>query len=327
MDYSLYSKDALIQRIKQLERLNYELLKERDDELSYAWTGSLGRWYLDFSSSLVVFNAQKVLALGYTLDEIPHPTPYTFFTNLLHPDDYLKTMKSMLDNMNKITPVYEVEYRIRAKDGSYKWFYDRGLVTQRDENNKATFAAGIVFDITNKKEEEMNLLKERQDFKHSSLTDVLTGIMNRRAILDELSKRMNRHIYNFEHLSIIMIDIDDFKPVNDKFGHLTGDKVLIKIAQKISESIRGFDTVGRYGGEEFLVILPNTDLNNAYKASERIRLNIENTVFEDVGKVTISAGYVEFKNETIDELIDLADQNLYKAKNAGKNTVYGNLQQ
>lgn len=327
MDYSLYSKDALIQRIKQLERLNYELLKERDDELSYAWTGSLGRWYLDFSSSLVVFNAQKVLALGYTLDEIPHPTPYTFFTNLLHPDDYLKTMKSMLDNMNNITPVYEVEYRIRAKDGSYKWFYDRGLVTQRDENNKATFAAGIVFDITNKKEEEMNLLKERQEFKHSSLTDVLTGIMNRRAILDELSKRMNRHIYNFEHLSIIMIDIDDFKPVNDKFGHLTGDKVLIKIAQKISESIRGFDTVGRYGGEEFLVILPNTDLNNAYKASERIRLNIENTVIEDVGKVTISAGYVEFKNETIDELIDLADQNLYKAKNAGKNTVYGNLQQ
>jgi diguanylate cyclase len=327
MDYSLYSKDALIQRIKQLERLNYELLKESDDELSYAWTGSLGRWYLDFSSSLVVFNAQKVLALGYTLDEIPHPTPYTFFTNLLHPDDYLKTMKSMLDNMNNITPVYEVEYRIRAKDGSYKWFYDRGLVTQRDENNKATFAAGIVFEITNKKEEEMNLLKERQEFKHSSLTDVLTGIMNRRAVLDELSKRMNRHIYNFEHLSIIMIDIDDFKPVNDKFGHLTGDKVLIKIAQKISESIRDFDTVGRYGGEEFLVILPNTDLNNAYKASERIRLNIENTIFEDVGKVTISAGYVEFKNETIDELIDLADQSLYKAKNAGKNTVYGNLQQ
>lgn len=326
MDYSQYSKDALILRIKQLERLNFELLKENDDQLSYAWTGSLGRWYLDFSSSLVVFNAQKVLALGYTLDEIPHPTPYTFFTNLVHPDDYMNTMKSMRDNMSNITPVYEVEYRIKAKDGSWKWFYDRGLVTQRDENNNPTFAAGIVFDITNKKEEELNLLKESQEFKQSSLTDALTGIMNRRAILDELSKRMNKHIYNFEHLSIIMIDIDDFKLINDKHGHLKGDRILIKIAQKISEAIRGLDTVGRYGGEEFLVILPNTDLDNAQKASERIRYSIENTVFEDAGKVTISGGYVEYNNESIEELIDLADQNLYKAKSTGKNNVYGNLQ-
>jgi diguanylate cyclase (GGDEF)-like protein len=176
------------------------------------------------------------------------------------------------------------------------------------------------------KEEELLLLKESQEFKHSSLTDALTGIMNRRAILDELSKRMNRHIYNFKHLSIIMIDIDDFKLINDKFGHLMGDKVLVEIAQKINEVIRGFDTVGRYGGEEFLVILPNTDLDNAYKASERIRLNIEKTLFENVGEITISAGYVEYKNESMDELIDLADQNLYKAKNAGKNRVYGNLQ-
>jgi len=326
MDYSQYSKDALILLIKQLERLNIELLKENDDELSYAWTGSLGRWYLDFSSGYVVFNAQKVLALGYTLDEIPYPTPYTFFTNLVHPDDYMKTMKSMRDNMNNITPVYEVEYRIKAKDGSWKWFYDRGLVSQRDENNNATFAAGIVFDITNKKEEEFNILKESQKFEQSSLTDALTGIMNRRAILDELSKRMNRHIYNFEHLSIIMIDIDDFKLINDKFGHIKGDKVLVEITQKITEAIRGFDTVGRYGGEEFLVILPNTDLRNAHKASERIRLNIEKALFEEVGKITISAGYVEYKNESMDELIDLADKNLYKAKNAGKNRVYGNLQ-
>lgn len=326
MDYTQYSKDALILLIKQLERLNIELLKENDDELSYAWTGSLGRWYLDFSSGYVVFNAQKVLALGYTLDEIPYPTPYTFFTNLVHPDDYMKTMKSMRDNMNNITPVYEVEYRIKAKDGSWKWFYDRGLVSQRDENNNATFAAGIVFDITNKKEEEFNILKESQKFEQSSLTDALTGIMNRRAILDELSKRMNRHIYNFEHLSIIMIDIDDFKLINDKFGHIKGDKVLVEITQKITEAIRGFDTVGRYGGEEFLVILPNTDLRNAHKASERIRLNIEKALFEEVGKITISAGYVEYKNESMDELIDLADKNLYKAKNAGKNRVYGNLQ-
>lgn len=326
MDYTQNTKEELILRINQLERLNLELLKENDEELSFAWTGSLGKWYLDFSSGFVVFNSLKIQALGYTLDEVPYPTPYTFFTSLVHPDDYVKTMKSMRDNMLQNTPVYEVEYRIRAKDGSWKWYYDRGLVTQRDENNNATFAAGIVFDITNKKEDELRMLKESQEFKQSSLTDALTGIMNRRAILDELSKRMNHHIYNFEHLSILMIDIDDFKKINDEFGHLKGDEVLITVSQKISEAIREFDTVGRYGGEEFLVVLPNADLQIAHHVSERIRFHIEHTLFETIGKVTISGGYVEYTNETIQELIDIADHHLYQAKRSGKNRVNGNFQ-
>jgi len=293
MDYSHYTNDELILRIKQLERLNLELLKENDDDLSLAWTGSLGKWYLDFSSGYATYNTQKILALGYTMDEVPQPTPYTFFTNLIHPDDYDKTMKSMRDNMLQNTPVYEVEYRILAKDGSWKWYYDRGLVTQRDENNNATFAAGIVFDITNKKEDELRKLKESQEFKQSSLTDALTGIMNRRAILDELSRRMNHHIYNFEHLSILMIDIDDFKKINDEFGHIRGDEVLITVSHKISEAIREFDTVGRYGGEEFLVVLPNANLQSAHDVSERIRSNIEKILFETIGQVTISGCYVE----------------------------------
>lgn len=325
MDYTHFTKEALILRIKQLERLNNELLKENDDDLSYAWTGSLGKWYLDFSSGYAVFNVQKVLSLGYSMDEVPHPTPYTFFTNLIHPDDYDKTMKSMLDNMHNVSPVYEIEYRIRSKDGTYKWFYDRGRVTQRDEEGHATFAAGIVFDITDKKEDELRLLKESQDFKRSSLTDPLTNIMNRRAILDELTKRMNRHIYNFEHLSILMLDIDDFKYINDHYGHLKGDEVLIKVTQIITEAIRGIDTVGRYGGEEFLVIFPNTDLQNAHNASERIRTNIENADFSGIGKITVSGGYIEYKDESIEELIDKADQNLYEAKRTGKNRVIGNL--
>ena len=157
MNYNLYTKEALIKRIEQLERLNSELLRENDSTLTFAWSGNLGQWYLDFESGEVVFNMIKAQALGYAIEEIPTPTPYTFFTTLLHPDDYFPVMKNMKDHMDNLSDVYEVEYRIKAKDGSYKWFYDRGKVTQRDSNQKALLAAGIVFDITSKKLNELKI--------------------------------------------------------------------------------------------------------------------------------------------------------------------------
>ena len=327
MNYKKYTKESLIKRIEQLERLNIELLKENDSTINFAWSGNLGQWYLDFESNEVIFNTLKIQVLGYSLDEIPQPTPYSFFTALLHPDDYLPVMKNMKDHMDNLSDVYEVEYRIKAKDGSYKWFYDRGKVTQRDRNNKPLLAAGIVFDITSKKMNEIKLIEEKQILKKASMTDPLTGILNRRAILDELSQRMNHHLYDFEHLSVLMIDIDFFKEVNDTFGHVVGDKVLKKVAGIISQVIRGLDSVGRYGGEEFLVVFPNTNYDNAFGASERIRQRIEETVFEDVGKLTISGGFVCFKNETIEELIQKADQCMYNAKRNGRNRIEGSPQE
>ena len=280
MNYQRLSKEALIRRIEQLERLNLELFRENDSTLTFAWSGNLGQWYLDFITGEVSYNRLKVEILGYSQDDIPNPVPYSFFTSLIHPDDYLPVMKNMKDHMDNLTNVYEVEYRIKAKDGTYKWFYDRGKVTQRDKNNQAVLAAGIVFDITQKKLNEMRLIEEKKKLITESLTDPLTGILNRRAILEELSQRMNHHLYDFEHLSILMLDIDLFKKINDNYGHIVGDKVLIKVSEIISQLIRGFDTVGRYGGEEFLVILPNTNSENAYKAAERIRKKIEET--EDI---------------------------------------------
>lgn len=232
----------------------------------------------------------------------------------------------MKDHMDNFTNVYEVEYRIKANDGTYKWFYDRGKVTQRDKNNQAVLAAGIVFDITQKKLNEMRLIEEKKKLITESLTDPLTGILNRRAILEELSQRMNHHLYDFEHLSILMLDIDFFKKINDNYGHIVGDKVLIKVSEIISQLIRGFDTVGRYGGEEFLVILPNTNSENAYKAAERIRKKIEETEFDDIEHLTVSIGFTSYTDESIESLINKADQNLYEAKRNGRNKVVGNPQ-
>ena len=326
MNYQRLFKEALIRRIEQLERLNLELFRENDSTLTFAWSGNLGQWYLDFITGEVSYNRLKVEILGYSQEDIPNPVPYSFFTSLIHPDDYLPVMKNMKDHMDNLTNVYEVEYRIKAKDGTYKWFYDRGKVTQRDKNNQAVLAAGIVFDITQKKLNEMRLIEEKKKLITESLTDPLTGILNRRAILEELSQRMNHHLYDFEHLSILMLDIDFFKKINDNYGHIVGDKVLIKVLEIISQLIRGFDTVGRYGGEEFLVILPNTNSENAYKAAERIRKKIEETEFDDIEHLTVSIGFTSYADESIESLINKADQNLYEAKRTGRNKVVGNPQ-
>ena len=322
MDYTQYSKEALINRIEQLERLNKELLHENDDFLDFAWTGNLGRWYLDFTTGNVVFNPLKIKVLGYEMSEIPFPTPYSFFTDALHPDDHKSTMQAMLDAMFQIKPVYECEYRIKTKDGQYRWYYDRGTITQRDKDGKALFAAGIVFDVTDKKNDEFLLKEENRSLSIEAYTDPLTQISNRRALQDELEQLVNPHIRIQRPLSIILFDIDNFKQFNDEYGQLAGDKVLKSVANELNQSIRGFDTLGRYGGEEFLIILPNTNLDKALRAAERARQSIETLVIDGLPKVTVSGGVVQREeDESIETMIDRADHKLYQAKNQGRNRV------
>lgn len=152
-DYSNYSVDQLIARIEELEMLNHELLKEKEQEtkLEFSWSGNLGHWYWNLVTNTVTFDPLKIIALGYKKEEIPENVTYQFFTERLHPDDYEKTMQAMKDHLYGNADVYEVEYRIRMNTGEYKWYYDRGRITQYSEDGKPIFIAGIVFDITEKK--------------------------------------------------------------------------------------------------------------------------------------------------------------------------------
>lgn len=162
MDYSKYTCEQLIERINELEMLNKELLKEKEQEnrLDFAWSGNLGHWYWNMKTNSVVFNKLKVTTLGYTMDEVPNKVNYQFFTEKLYPDDYQNTMNAMTRHFNGEASAYETEYRIQAKDKSWKWYYDRGKITQRDINGKPIFVAGIVFDITARKEQESELKKQ-----------------------------------------------------------------------------------------------------------------------------------------------------------------------
>ena len=319
------TREQLTDRIRELELLNKELLSEREAEtrLDFAWTGNLGHWYYNIEANRVVFNPLKIEAMGYTMEELPERVPYQFFTEKLHPDDYRPTMSAMVEHMQHNTPIYEVEYRIRTKDGQYKWFYDRGKITQRDGSGKPLFAAGIVFDITDKKMQELSMEQTVEALEIESKTDSLTGIFNRRAIMEELENRMVESSMKKSPLCIAMFDIDHFKRINDTKGHVFGDQILTKVADIIKRTLRGVDSVGRYGGEEFLVVLPNTDAANGVFVADRIRKRIEDHDFGDGFCVTVSGGVKLYSGEDRSRLIEGADQNLYAAKESGRNRVIG----
>jgi len=161
------------------------------------------------------------------------------------------------------------------------------------------------------------------NLEHLSSTDPLTQVTNRIA----LDKALYNEKYRFERYAspcaVILLDIDHFKAVNDSYGHMLGDRVLIAIAEILTSSTRESDLVGRWGGEEFMVICTNTDLKGARVLAELIRKRIDEQTFEEVGHLTASFGVSEFiHGATIESIINHADQALYRAKGAGRNRVF-----
>jgi len=166
------------------------------------------------------------------------------------------------------------------------------------------------------------LLQKNEILKKLSITDGLTGLFNHRYITDALSRLIEENNRYKEPLSISMLDIDNFKKSNDEYGHLFGDEVLVRTANSIESCLRKTDLVGRYGGEEFLVLFAHTNLKGAVESVERIIKSVENLKWENKNIiVTISAGVCEKKDENTSALLKKADDLLYTAKQKGKNRV------
>lgn len=320
MDYSNFSKEDLLEKIRELETLNEQLLKEKQEEtmLKFSWSGNLGHWYWDIISNKVTFNPLKVTTLGYSIEEIPKNISYQYFTEKLHKEDHKKAMQAMMDHLYGKKSVYEVEYRIKCKDGSYKWYYDRGKITKRNKDGKAIFLAGIVFDITDKKLQEEALVKENIMLDSISKTDELTKLNNRRVLFETLKTKLETKNYVF---SVALFDIDDFKKVNDTLGHVYGDKVLADVAGLLVKNVRKKDIVGRYGGEEFLIIFDGLNEQEAYGVCSRILKAVEEKYQSSQIKTTLSCGLKEYDNENLTEFLNKVDNNLYFAKKNGKNKV------
>jgi len=173
-------------------------------------------------------------------------------------------------------------------------------------------------------------LKHFQRFssvKNMAIYDTLTTLYNRRYLEERLVAEAQKSFYGGSTLSLVMVDIDHFKKVNDTFGHTDGDKVLQEIASLLKSAVRKKDTIARYGGEEFLLVLPDADVEEASMIAERVRKLIENTLFE-VGNtrihMTVSLGISNFPThhpKSKEDLVKKADQALYDAKRGGRNRV------
>lgn len=169
------------------------------------------------------------------------------------------------------------------------------------------------------------LIELAQNHEYAARTDELTGLSNRRDMLNQLAGEFSRYQRSGHHFSIALIDLDLFKTINDRFGHDAGDDVLRRFSDLIKNVIRQTDIAARWGGEEFLVLLPDTSLLQALTLAERLRAEVADTRFES-GKshipVTISAGVCSIANaNTLDDLLKQADINLYSAKEAGRNQI------
>jgi diguanylate cyclase (GGDEF)-like protein len=174
-----------------------------------------------------------------------------------------------------------------------------------------------------------SLIQAREELREQAMHDSLTHLLNRRAIMDFLVVELSRATRDRKPLSVMMVDIDHFKSVNDRFGHPAGDAVLCEVSRRLRASIRTYDNVGRFGGEEFLVVAPGSDEAPGLAQAERLRQVISSqpiTVNDISIDVTVSAGVAtshELKAQHMEALLSAADKALYRAKEKGRNRVEG----
>jgi diguanylate cyclase (GGDEF)-like protein len=164
---------------------------------------------------------------------------------------------------------------------------------------------------------------EAQNRRLSELAeqDRMTGLLNHEAVLRRLEAEIDRARRIAYPLSIFLFDLDDFKRVNDEFGHQSGDRVLKTLSAELRAEVRSTDVVGRYGGEEFLVVMPATDSGQAARFAERFRSVAEETDYGEGLRLTVSGGIAQWTGQSASDLVRTADRNLYEAKRTGKNRI------
>jgi len=304
--------------VSQLKRTEV-VLKEQAEQLRFVLEGAdLGFWDWNVRTGTVMRNERWAKMLGYTHAEIENTTMQ--WSDFVHPDDRERAWASINAVLEGRAATHKLEYRMRHKDGCYRWILDQANVTQRDEHGRPVRMCGTHADVTERK-----LLEE--EVTRQARTDYLTGVFNRRHFMTLGSTEIERARRYGSELSLLMLDIDFFKRINDRYGHRTGDSVLKKLTELCQVGLRSLDVFGRLGGEEFAILLPETDQTAAAEVAERLRLIVsEARVPTDVGPAvsfTVSMGVSSMSptTEGIDDLLSAADRAMYEAKHAGRNMV------
>ena len=237
--------------------------------------------------------------------------------------------KKVIFDIFLIVTVNTIAFLVFSKIDALEWLYDYSLDHEKYELDEVivlffTLSISMVFFSIRRWREAIELLKVVETI---AVKDPLTGIFNRRYFNDVLITEIKRSKRTGDIFSLVMLDIDHFKKVNDNYGHSVGDKVICQFSEILVNLSRESDIVSRWGGEEFIILCPKTKINGASKLGKKILQSIRNFQFISVGQVTTSIGVADFnKNDTLESIVKRVDNCLYKAKNSGRDNMITTLE-
>ena len=236
----------------------------------------------------------------------------------IYPDDLEYAERSLAEVLVK-GAVEDREYRIIAGNGQIRWLSDKCFINRKAEPGQPVIVVGIAEDITEKKLLESEL-------QRLATTDVLTQSSNRRHFFDCAHREFEQALHQRTPLAFLLLDIDDFKVINDTYGHQEGDNVLQRIAECGRATLRRGDVFGRIGGEEFAAVFPGCAPDMAMQVAERLQREIQRLSFshgDQTFGITVSQGLTSLtaEDESVDNLFARADAAMYQAKHQGKNRI------
>lgn len=296
------------------EKATREALAESEARLTLALEGAdLGLWHWDIEDHHFQCSGRAASLLGYRPNQLAHSL--RSIIDLAHPDDRSLLIEAMSQHLDGHQKSFEHRLRMRRVRGTYCWMLVKGRVTKRDElSGKPLRVSGTMMDVTRWKALERRLTV-------LATIDELTGLLNRRSGAAVLDATIDNSLKDGHALSLVLFDIDHFKSLNDAHGHQAGDHALKQLGRVLKANLRSSDRAIRWGGEEFVLVLPSTPASGAYAQAERLFRQIASMppVAPGADPLTASMGVVTWQpGEDAQTLVKRADRLMYGAKQAGR---------
>jgi diguanylate cyclase (GGDEF)-like protein/PAS domain S-box-containing protein len=306
-------RTGILRDVTTRENLQAQLRRSEERYLLAARGANDGLWDWNLVTGEVFFSQRWKCMLG--IEGRSADTPDAWFSRL-HPDDGGRVYSRLLEHLDNRCEHFQAEYRIRHADGSWRWMLCRGLAV-RDEHGIAQRIAGSQTDISDRKHAEERLLYDAQH-------DSLTGLPNRVLLLERLSARLSdTRERGAPPCAVLFVDLDRFKNVNDSLGHACGDRLLRSVARKLEQCVRKADTVARFGGDEFAILLGELESHDsatcvAQRVLDTLSQSIRLQGNEIVATASIGVVWGHDEYASADDLLRDADAAMYRAKELGK---------